>query len=536
MARFFSIFLTSLFDFHLRRPWESQACTVFENKYVFDGVRSMFKAGGGLMWREEEVQTHDPIQTDGKHLYMRSECFYHSVCKFGLETRERPSRFYGDRHKDGVEKVRTFAVVGEEIALACDNKVHFYSKQNSKDKTGMITFEENRTVRWMGSYKDRLFVSFGDDQIVEVSGPNRNTVTHNWSSYDKNALIGGKYLFLCKWPMGFIDVYDLESNERIHSHPYNDGVRYWNEAWVHASRFYAHINAFNDNKFACYPLGDTTPIWIVDLKARVVSVRVNDYSVLGACVFIHQANGAITVVNRLDGSVIDEFSPIDFLTQAEKQFPVQPFTFHWNNQHPTYGEALEVHSNNGIFLDAIPMNQLHRIVKYFLPEPTTQLKGDVAECKVFHGPSGILKVFAQADFESIKACEKEFMKTVPLRYNSRHKCDAPSFSVDVSPNILGLFKAEDGSIYPLLMDPKYKDQLIGRLKREKGRDVELVEGANIPVYTVSKFDSNPERVCVGTMNTKQHETELLNFANKYPDDIYVTRLDGELKYGLLPQS
>ncbi len=510
---------------------QCEPCTVFENKYVFDGVQSMFKAGGGLVWRMEEIQTHDPVQTDGKFLYVRDKRHLHAVFKFGLETNEALDEYLGDQLKEGFEDVDNFAVVGDEIAITCENKIYFYSNQNSEDKTGMISFEENQNVKWMGAYKDRLFVSLDEDQTVEVSGPGRNITTHNWPSYSNNALISGKHLFLSKWPMGFIDVYDLESNKRVHSHPYNDGVRSYQESWVHGSMFYAHTNAFKDNKFACYPLGSTTPIWIVDLKARVLSIRVND-----SRMFIHQANGAITVVNNLDGSVVDELSPIDFLTQAEKQFPVQPFTFRMTRQHPTFGEAVEIYSTNGTIVEAIPKDQLHRIVKYFLPEPVTQLKGDVGECKVFHERSLIVKVFSQADFENIKECEREFMKTVPLRYNANRGYDFPEFLVDVLPQTLGLFKGDDGSIYPLLMADQYKDQLISRLKREKGRYVELVEGDNIPVFTVRKWHTEPERVCVGTMNTTQQETQLLIFANKYPKDIYVTRLDGELKYGLLPQS
>lgn len=521
------MFFSTIFDFYLRAAFVT-AHILFPNGNVYNGRGTMCAANGTVLWQSRELEKHSKIRADDNNLYVRSDSSASAVKCIDAQTAKShrwffPERvvpevikledkttvkYWGTKEKREAISVDKFALTNDEVVVAHDNKLSFFNKVDKYKCTGTFEFEDNAHIKCIETYGN-VVIALVNNAIVHVDRNRRGIHALVRAEKGFEIISNGRYIFAMS--KQHVIAYDLEMLKTVHVHQYNS-LNFYDMFWIHGKYFFGHQDS-NSKEFACYKLGDDTPVWNLHLGSRAIAVKCKD-----DLVFIHTANGEITVVEN--GQVIDKLASHDFLKEAEVKF--SPALFHFNVE----GDKVHV-LKNGILVDTFGMNELKKIAPYAIPEPILRFKGDT----VYHEEFNVLQIAHDSKFEDAHDMQKNFEKTIPLTYDEYRNRDFYSYFVTSITTYVHVYR-HGNALYPILLHHDNEDQTKKRVLRTATSCDDWTEIETLRVFAIKKLWEENKLVEVGKLDVSNQEKRVEDFAALYPDVVVITRLDGELKYGL----
>jgi hypothetical protein len=291
-------------------------------------------------------------------------------------------------------------------------------------------------------------------------------------------------------------IYDLETMTKIHDLPISTMQHYYDQLPMpFGNGVILYQNYDGSDILNCMDLENKQVLWSVPIDDRIIATKIKKDGV-----WVQFKEKGIKFYHLRTGIVLEDFN-------KEKMY--YPYQFEMKDN------CILVRDAKGTQVDTINIKNLEKLVQYCKPTPDVVSTYESGRCSVVVKPSPILEIYPQSQFANKYDCLDYYEKNNPK-----------SSFVNVMNSTLILYKnVKENTVYTFFIkDVSDSESKFLKMMKDRGINLNKIIG-KVDIYYVEVFEGK------NVFQTTSHN-KLIDLRTAYPNDILVSQVNGETRYGL----
>lgn len=344
------------------------------------------------------------------------------------------------------------------------------------------------------AYGDRAILLRPRLPVLEV----RNLYARELSIKSHKVLIRGSYMYFANQNSS-ISVYDLDTETLVFE------SKAW---WTSDSDIAYHDGMVFVTRFKtvfCYDGVSDKAVRYFELDSWALRIRIS-----GSLVFCQSELGSVYVLDARTLNIVDKLLAQDLLTEAVAHVAYSNVTFRFSEPN--------VHVYRDSELIAVLDDPID-VIPYMFQYQAISIRIRDGVCEGLQTEWDIVRLHRKKDYPHLIDLRDEYGSgDVTAWYSS----------------IVFFGTSVDELLYPVILTGDEDDKkLEAYLKQKYGRDVQVYEAIHVAEDCAFLQKNTPGALkVVSSFSVADHEARVLEFVEKYAEDMISVRADGELRYGL----
>jgi hypothetical protein len=311
-----------------------------------------------------------------------------------------------------------------------------------------------------------------------------------------------------------LHVYDLDSMHMAHDLPINTNPFYHHQLFPFGNGVVLYY--YHKKTLECMDMQSKLVRWSVEINDAIIAIKIKEYGV-----WVQFEKKGLKLYNLATGVVLEEFKNINFRKEAEKLY--------YRYRFERGDEYILVRHANGTEVDRVKTNELEKLIPYWQPIPKFTQRWESGRCMVVLKAPRILQLYPRSQFSSSYECRDHYYT------ENKPKTKGKLYVTGMRSRLTVYGDDKKTTVFPHVYDEENVGSTkMNKVPKDHGFDpYDMDEIAQVDVYYVrGDKDKTPELIELSYLPMEEKINQLIHLHTAYPKDIFVTELNGAMRYGL----